>query len=72
MKAAYSKMKKIIIAWRCVSDNNESYTFFRNYKDLQNEPKQKQTKKNNKKHQTNNQLQNNKTNKQTTKPHKKR
>ena len=70
MKAAYSKMKKIIIAWRCVSDNNESYTFFRNYKELQNEPKQKQTKKNK---QTNNQLQNKKTNKQTTKqPHKKR
>jgi hypothetical protein len=23
------KWKKIIIAWRCVSDNNESYTFFR-------------------------------------------
>ena len=43
MKAAYSKMK-IIIAWRCVSNNNESYTFFRNYKELQKEPKEKEQK----------------------------
>ena len=37
---------KIIITWRCFSDNNKAYTFFRNYKELQKE--QKQTKKTNK------------------------
>jgi hypothetical protein len=40
MKAAYCNMK-IIIAWRCVTNNNKSYTVFRNYKELQKEPKQK-------------------------------
>ena len=34
MKAVYSK-------W-CVSNNNKSYTFLRNYKALQKESKQKQ------------------------------
>ena len=41
MKAAYSNMK-IIITWRCFSDDNKSYTFFRNYKELQKEQKQQQ------------------------------
>ena len=40
MKTAYSKMK-IITTWRCVNNNNTSYTVFRNYKELQKEPKQK-------------------------------
>jgi len=31
---------KIIITWRCFRDNNKSYTFFRNYKELQKEQKQ--------------------------------
>ena len=31
---------KIIITWRCFSNNNKSYTFFRNYKGLQKEPNQ--------------------------------
>jgi hypothetical protein len=33
---------KIIITWRCFSDNNKSDTFFRNYKELQKEQKQQQ------------------------------
>jgi hypothetical protein len=33
---------KIIITWRCFSDDNKSYTFFRNYKELQKEQKQQQ------------------------------
>ena len=56
---------KIIITWRCFSDNNKSYTFFRNNKELQKEQKQQQQKQQN-------QQQQKQTNKQTNKqPNKK-